>query len=329
MGQTERLHKIKTRLDAGQSLTRAALLAEFEISAATLKRDIAYLRDRLRAPVVYDRACGGWRLDRRAQPHGAAYAMGLSLREDEIHALLAMQQMLADLAPGGLLRQQFAPLQQRLVRLLEKGLASPPADTARRIRVLAQAARRVPLPQFQAVAHALLARKRLRIVYRARADAETSERQVSPQRLVHYRDNWYCDAWCHRREGLRIFSVDAMAEVQVLDVPAQEMHDADLDDLLTRGYGIFAGRAVHRARLRFSAERSRWVAGECWHPDQRGRLGADGRWVLDVPYADPRELVMDILRHVPHVEVMWPQELADEVRQRLVAGLHLMDGGAG
>jgi predicted DNA-binding transcriptional regulator YafY len=38
-----------------------------------------------------------------------------------------------------------------------------------------------------------------------------TEREVSPQRLVHYRDNWYLDAWCHLREDVRSFSIDAIA----------------------------------------------------------------------------------------------------------------------
>lgn len=155
-----------------------------------------------------------------------------------------------------------------------------------------------------------------------------SERQISPQRLVHYRDNWYCDAWCHEADALRIFSVDAIEQVRVLDLPAQELADHELDALLTSGYGIFSGRAQHHAQLRFSPERARWVAGERWHPDQRGRFDAEGHWLLDLPCSDMRELVMDILRHVPEVEVMWPQELADEVRRRLEEGLRRM-GKAG
>ena len=73
--------------------------------------------------------------------------------------------------------------------------------------------------------------------------------------------------------------------------------------------------------MRFSAERARWVAAETWHPAQRGVFEDDGRYVLALPYADPRELVMDILRHVPEVEVLGPLELREVVREKLMAGL--------
>ena len=66
MSQTERLYKLKSPLDAGQCLDKARLLAELETSPATLKRDLAHLRDRMNAPIVFDRERSGWRLDRAA-----------------------------------------------------------------------------------------------------------------------------------------------------------------------------------------------------------------------------------------------------------------------
>ncbi len=137
------------------------------------------------------------------------------------------------------------------------------------------------------------------------------------------------DAWCHQRQALRSFSVDAIEQVRVLAHPAIDIDDAELDAVLGAGYGNFAGRQLQRARLRFAPERARWVAAEIWHPAQHGRWDAEGRWLLDLPYADPRELVMDILRHVPDVEVLAPQELEDEVRRRLQAGLRQMGSLAG
>ena len=310
-------------------MSRGYLLARLEVSPATLKRDLALLRDRLNSPIVFDRAQGGWRLDPRVQLAGTQYELpGLWLSAEEIHALLTMQHLLANLDAGGLLGQYVDPLMKRLTQILGKGTPDA-ADLARRIRVQTVGARKLHMPHFQAVGSALLQRRRLVIDYHGRGRDETQEREVSPQRLIHYRDNWYLDAWCHLRRGLRSFSVDAVRSVQLLDKPAIEVPATELDDALGSGYGIFAGKAVQRARLRFTPERARWVASERWHSDQAGRFDAHGHWLLDVPYSDPRELVMDILRHVPEVEVLWPEELAEAVRQRLGAGLKVMEGGAG
>ena len=66
------------------------------------------------------------------------------------------------------------------------------------------------------------------------------------------------------------------------------------------------------------------MALEQWHPKQRGKLLKDGRFVLEMPYADDRELIMDILRHIPEVDVLEPPELRARVIEKLRAGLLLM-----
>jgi len=329
MSQTERLYKLKSLLDAGLCLTRSRLLEELAISPATLKRDLAHLRDRMNAPIVFDRERGGWRLDREATVVGTQYELpGLWLSAEEIHALLTMQHLLANLDAGGLLAPHIEPMMKRLRQMLVAPGKGAPAHTevTRRIHVQTVGARKVHLPHFQAVGSALLRRQRLQIEYHGRGRNQAQQREVSPQRLIHYRDNWYLDAWCHLRQALRSFSVDAIREVHVLERAAIDVPETELDSVLGAGYGIFAGREVQWAQLRFSPERARWVAAETWHPNQKGRFDANGSYLLELPYADPRELVMDILRHVPEVEVVGTKGLREAVGERLRAGVEKMGG---
>jgi predicted DNA-binding transcriptional regulator YafY len=95
----------------------------------------------------------------------------------------------------------------------------------------------------------------------------------------------------------------------------------DLDATLGAGYGIFSGTKVQWAKLRFTPERARWVASEQWHPQQKAATDADGRYLLELPYSNPTELVMDILRHGAGVEVLAPPALREAVRRELSATL--------
>jgi predicted DNA-binding transcriptional regulator YafY len=70
---------------------------------------------------------------------------------------------------------------------------------------------------FEVIASATLARKRLRIDHYNRQNGQTVSREVSPQRVVHYRDNWYLDAWCHLRNDLRSFAIDAIQAATLLE----------------------------------------------------------------------------------------------------------------
>ena len=270
------------------------------------------MRSRLNIPIVWDRELNGYRHDKAAVVHELP---GLWFTDAEIHALLTMQRLLESLEPG-LLGPHVAPLLERLQSAIGSA-AHPAAEVQKRIRILHSAKRALPLQHFQVAAMAVLERRKLHITYYSRARDTQTRRVISPQRLVHYRENWYLDAWCHLREDIRSFAVDAIREATLLNEPALELGDEQLDAVLAAGYGIFSGREVQWAVLRFSPQRARWVATEEWHPQQRGRREADGSYVLELPYSVARELIMDILKHGAQVEVLAPSELRQQVATAL------------
>lgn len=230
-----------------------------------------------------------------------------------------MQHLLSGLEPG-LLAPHVAPLQARLRALLAADDQSPQEIEAR-IRIIRLAARPMKLQFFELAATATLKRKRLAITYWARSSDQTTAREVSPQRLVYYRANWYLDAWCHLRDGLRSFSLDGIRAAALADGKVKNVPAAELDEFLASGYGIFSGRSTQWAKLRFSPKASRWVAAEEWHPKQRQRAEADGSTLLEIPYSEDPELVMDILRHGAEVEVLAPESLRSKVKESLAAAL--------
>ncbi len=321
MSGMERIYQIDQILAGRKFVPRVELQERLGVSWATLKRDLNYLKDRLNAPIIFDRELGGYRFETAGKRVGPQYELpGLWFSAEEIHALLTMQHLLSNLDTGGLLGPQVKPLLARLTGLL--GTADNPAEEVqRRIRIETVGARQFHLDHFQAVGSALLRRKRLVIQYHARGTDEVTEREVSPQRLVHYRDNWYLDAWCHMRDGLRAFSVDAIKHAEIMDKRAKDVADKRLDEVLGSGYGIFSGDDISWATLRFSPERSRWVSSERWHSNQQAKINKDGSFELKVPYADDRELIMDILKYGGDCQVVEPKVLRDRVIAEFRRGL--------
>jgi len=318
MDRTERFYKIERMLREQRVVTFAALRERLEVSPATLKRDLEYMRSRLHAPIDYDREAGGYRLTESAQSAERYELPGMWFSPAEIHALLTMQHLIANLRTGSLIGPHLEAVTKRLQAALGRG-AGDVDELRRRVKVLGIATRDIRLEHFELVGSALLRRRQLRIVYFARGRGETSERDISPQRLVHYRDNWYLDAYCHVRNDLRSFAVDAIRAADMLDASAIDVPEGELDARLGSGYGIFSGKDVTWATLKFTPARARWVSAEQWHPGQRSRAENDGSYVLELPYSDPRELVMDILRHGADVEVLAPDALRDEVKRTIAA----------
>ncbi len=317
MGVLERVYRIERLLKQNRAVPMRRLLEELEVSRSTVKRDLDYLRDRLNAPIVWDAELGGYRFD------GDYSIPALYLTASEIQALLVLDHLVGRIQP-----ELLGPHVASLRKLLEKLLGGPEGaarELTRRIRIVPAASRPVAAEHFQAVSSALLSRRRLEMVYYTRTRDQRTRRQVSPQRLVYYRDNWYLDAWCHLKDDLRSFALDAICEAQVLETPAIEIPVQELDRELGAGYGIFVGPRTRRARLRFTPRMARWVSRERWHAEQSGRFEPDGSYLLEVPYTDDRELIMDVLRFGPDVEVLAPEELRQRVQQALREALRLYE----
>ncbi len=310
MSKLDELYRLHRLLDGRRTgLSRAALIGEHGFARSTLARYIAELRYKLGAPLVHDPERGGYRYDTADGHHALP---GLWFSSEELLALITLKHLLANLEPG-LLDEPLRPLQARIDKLLQAHRLGA-GQAVRRIRLLSMAARRKNPRHFQAVAHAVLQRHRLKIDYYNRERGETGSRIVSPQRLAHYRDNWYLDAWCHEKKGLRIFALECIRAAESVAKPAKDIPETQLDRELAASYGIFAGRPVATAVLRFTPKRARWVAEETWHPKQEGRWLDDGRYELRIPYSDDRELLMDILKYGPEVEVVAPESLRKAVK---------------
>lgn len=173
------------------------------------------------------------------------------------------------------------------------------------------------LLHFEVVGSALVKRKRLDIEYEARGSSKSiSKRVVSPQRLIHYRSNWYLGAWCHVSKGIRTFSLDSIVSCVMLEAKAKHLSNARLAEYYDTGYGIFGGSERKWARLKFNSTAARYVENEVWHPEQRSRYDKDGNYLLEIPYVFPTELIMDVMRHGADVEVLGPATLRRMVRER-------------
>ena len=316
MSRLNRILELHQLLSARrQPVALADICQVLECSDSTARRTLQYLRDQCDAPLEYDRERNGWRYSVRA---GSRQPMpGIWFSPEELYALLVSHQLLTDLQPG-LLSQHIDPVRDKVEQLLEHhGVGHP--EVARRIRILQIASRPTNLKHFRKLATALLQRQRVSVLYHGRERDVTTERVISPQRLVYYRSNWYLDAWCHLRRDLRHFSMDRLHPVAVLDEPAREISDNTLNKHYASAYGIFAGEPRHKAVLHFTPSAARWVADEQWHPEQEGKVLKDGSFQLKVPYSDDRELIMDILKYGPDVEVLRPKKLREAVAERLQA----------
>lgn len=317
MDRYERILAIhRTLKSARYPVALKKLMDDTGSSRATVYRDIAFLRDALGAPIESEGE-GAVHYD---SSEGERFELpGLWLNSDELHALLAAHQLLAG-SGTDVLSSALAPLKGRIDSLLAQQ-AGGKRWPVERVRVLSSGVRRMDEHAFRVVASTVLERRELGFDYRARSTDQPTKRRVSPQRLTHYRDNWYLDAWDHEREAMRSFAVDRISGARALDAVARDLPDDDLNQHLASSYGIFSGAPKAWATIVFSAKAARWVADEQWHSKQEGRFLPDGRYALRIPYSNSKELLMDVLRYGTDAEVTEPPALREQIRTLLQLAL--------
>src|SRR3954468_10462622 len=115
MDRTERFYKIDRLLQSRHPAVPVEdFLAELDVSLATFKRDLEYMRDRLNAPIVWDRDHKGYRFEWPDETARAPrYELpGLWFNASEAQSLLALEQLIENIEPS-LLGPHLQPLKTR------------------------------------------------------------------------------------------------------------------------------------------------------------------------------------------------------------------------
>jgi proteasome accessory factor C len=158
--------------------------------------------------------------------------------------------------------------------------------------------------------------RRLHLSYYVPGRDEATERDVDPMRLLVVEGRTYLEGWCLRAEAVRLFRLDRVLALAVLEeaasVPAQA-RPRDVDQ------GLYRPSADDAAvELELSAA-GRWVAEyyPCEHVEELG----DGRLRVGLRTPDTRWVRRLALRLGEDGRVISPPELAAQVRDDAAAAL--------
>jgi len=312
MDHFDQVHQIYLMLKhAKRPVKKQAMQEKLEVSAGTIKNRLNELRDRYDAPLEYCGKHRGWYFsDDKYELHGIWFS------QNELFALLTVEHQLKTLEPG-LISEQLRQFKHKATRLMQQQV--PESQLQQRLRILSIHNKQLDAEIFATIAKATLLRKQLKIRYQRHSDQSISDRIISPQQLVYYKANWYIDAWCHHKNQLRTFAIDAILTANTQSLNAKEIPKQQLEQITSPSYGIFAGDQLKYAHLIFSEPASYWVSREKWHSRQQGQWIDNNRYKLILPYQHDDELLMDILRYGDKVVVEEPLDLRAKILQKIQA----------
>jgi proteasome accessory factor C len=224
----------------------------------------------------------------------------LRLGADEAAALLVALRMLAEL-PGSREGETLS----RLIAKLEAA-AGEAARTSDQVSVEVDRHRSGALGVLQ---EALEAGRRVHLTYYVAGRDENTTRDVDPMRLLVVDGRSYLEGWCRRAEGVRLFRLDQIVDLVVLDVAASVPEDAEPIDVDS---GLFRPSVADvRVTLDLTAA-GRWVAD--YYPCERVEELGEGRLRIVLRTPDPRWVRGLMLRLGDSGRIVAPRELAGQVK---------------
>ncbi|MFC7217881.1 helix-turn-helix transcriptional regulator [Streptomyces polyrhachis] len=239
-------------------------------------------------------------------PEATSTGEPLRLAADEATALLVAARAVATL-PG--LREGDRQALLRATAKLEAA-AGEMADASASLTVTFESEGGV----FAEVDRAIAQRRRLRLTYYSPARDELTEREVDPIRLFTV-GRTYLEAWCRLSEARRTFRLDRVAEIRMLDLPADppQVEPRDLGESLVRTTEDDPEVVVE------VGPGGRWVAE--YYPHEGAQELPDGGLRITLRAPDPSSLRRLALRLGRDGRIVSPGELAESARRAAVQAL--------
>jgi proteasome accessory factor C len=194
----------------------------------------------------------------------------LRLGVDEASALLVALRMLAEVSEIASARE--GPEGSALSRTIAKLEAAAGEAAVPSAQVAVEVDQNAEHSVLAQVREALAAGRRVHLSYYVPGRDEATERDVDPMRLLIVDGRTYLEGWCRRAEAVRIFRLDRVLRIDVLDVAAEVPQQAQPVDVEQGLYRPSPGDM--RVVLELSP-RGRWVA-EYYPCEDVTELG-DGR----------------------------------------------------
>lgn len=171
---------------------------------------------------------------------------------------------------------------------------------------------------------ALTARRRVHLRYLVPGRDESTERDVDPMRVINFDGQWYLEGWCRRAEDVRLFRLDRIESLTILDAdgtPPATAQPRNLDS------GVFMPHADDQLVRIALGPGATWVSD--YYPTESVEPAEGGGAVVTLRTADTAWLRRLMWRLGSQATVLEPAELADEVKTGAREALEAYAASAG
>lgn len=313
----ERMHKIHQAISAGSFPNCSSLARMLEVTPKTIQRDITFMRDSFRLPLVYDQGRHGYHYEGEVDDFP-----DFEVGSEEIAALF-LARMATDAIRGTELADKLRQAFGRMCRSMSDRVALnwSDLDEAFSRKVPRLPAREVKM--FGELAEAVVKRRATSFHYRKLGADRAEPRRVWPLHLGEVDGGWYLIAHDEDRGMIRTFALPRITRLTVGSSVFERPAGFDGHEHLRRSFGIWTqgeGEELTLVRVILTGYAARLARERRWHPTQEVQeLNASGTKVEVCFEAGAlEEVVRWVLSFGSKAKVLGPPKLkqlvAEEVR---------------
>jgi predicted DNA-binding transcriptional regulator YafY len=297
----------------------SSLALRLEVNLRTIRRDITFLRNQLRAPISFDHVQNGYYYTEPSfrLPY-------LQLSQGELVALYLVERLMRQLE-GTPFESDLRQVIDKLGTMLPDGV-SVRLDAMADVLAVLPAARPYYDPEsFCALSTAVVCRHRVEMVYWTAGRNETNRRVFDPYDLVLIDDGWYAIGYCHLRGEVRTFAVQRirslLATGETFDRPAEFR----VEDYMQGSFRAVRGDGDYEVVLRFTLDVAGRIAEKRWHPSQTIEHQPDGSLIVRFHLTSLVEVKRWVMYWGSQCEVMEPDNLREIITKDLQLGIAQYD----
>lgn len=318
----ERMFRIHERLKANHYPNAKNVAKDFEVCEKTIKRDLMFMRDRLRLPIEYD-------------PHRYGYFYtepvetfpDIPLSEQEIFALLVAHKAIEQYR-GTPFERPLDEAYRRLSGRLDPQERFTLAGLDEAISFRPFAPGDADLEQYEILTRALREHRVIRFLYQGLQDQRAVERKVHPYHLACIENLWYLFGFDAKKGAMRTFALPRMADVEILPEKFRTPKEFSIEKHLKGALAVYQGKGDHEIVIDFDPWATRLVRERRWHPSQEIEPLPGGGSRLKLHLGGFEEVERWILSWGSHATVIGPEDLKQRVRA-VTAELAARYGNAG
>lgn len=311
-----RVYHIHEAVAEGRLPNCSSLARELEVTAKTIQRDVNFMREELKLPLVYDE-----------QLHGYSYTQDVSdfpvfmMRAEDLAGLF-LTRMALDSVRGTELYDSLRGVFARMTQGLEEEVRFSWSDAGQAFSRKVAGVTRNDLKLFGNLADAVMKRKEVTFSYRKLGDTTAVTRRVQPYHLGEVENCWYLIAHDLERDALRTFALPRMTRLKVLNTDFVKARDFNGEDYLGQSFGVWSaakGEALQTVKVELRDYAAGLAQERRWHPSQTVKVLNDAGTRVEVSFEVGRfeDLLRWVLSWGSKARVLAPPEFKKRVTEEV------------